>query len=97
MKLKIGTILSKLLEEQRVTLKALSKSTGVPSSTIGEWKLNRMPKNPEQVRKVSQFFGVSLHYLLFGEEDREEPFQKILKEEMFSGTFEISIKRVKIN
>lgn len=92
----IGSTLKGLLKTRRMTLKEVSIATGVPSSTLSEWLNNRSPKNPEQTRKVAQYLGVSLHFLLFGEEDSQEPIQKILKEDFFQGTFEISIKRVKL-
>jgi transcriptional regulator with XRE-family HTH domain len=92
----IGKILSKIIQDRRLTLREISKATGVPATTLAEWQANRTPKNPEQVRAVARFLGVSLHFLLFGEEDQEEPIQKILKEDLFQGTFEISIKRIKL-
>ena len=97
MSTEIGKVFSKIVQERRLTLKEISKATGVPATTLAEWQANRTPKNPVQVRAIAKFLGVSLHFLLFGEEDSEEPIQKILKEDFFSGTFEISVKRVKIN
>lgn len=94
MAVQIGSTLKELLKHRRMTLKEVSKATSVPASTLSEWLNNRSPKNPDQVRKVAQYLGVSLHYLLFGEEDREEPISKLIKEDLFNGTFEINIKRV---
>lgn len=96
MSTKIGKVFSQIVKERRLTLKEISKATGVPATTLAEWQSNRTPKNPTQVKAVSKFLGVSLHYLLFEEEDAQEPMQKILKEDFFKGTFEISIKRVKV-
>jgi transcriptional regulator with XRE-family HTH domain len=93
--LKVNTILKRLMKERGETLVSLSKTTGVPKSTISEWLSNRSP-NPVQAVKVANALGVSLHYLLFGEDDAQEAFQKIMKEDFFKGTFEISIKRVKV-
>lgn len=93
--LKIGKVLKDIMTEERHTLLSLSKATGVPKSTISEWLNNRTP-NPVQAVKVASHLGISLHYLLFGHEDSEEIVTKFLKEEVFSGTFEISIKKVKI-
>ena len=94
-KLKIGSVLRTIIGERRLTLKEISKGTGVPASTIAEWTNNRSPKNPEQAQRVAGYLGISLHHLFFGEEDREEPISKLLKEDVFSGTFEITIKRLK--
>lgn len=95
MELKIGKVLKQFMDKERHTLASISKATGVPKSTISEWLSNRSP-NPTQAVKVANHLGVSLHFLLFGKDDSQEPIQKILKEDFFKGTFEISIKRVKI-
>lgn len=96
MGIKIGPTLKELIEANRYSIKEISRSTNVPPSTIAEWLNNRSPKNPEQTQKVAKYLGVSLHYLLFGVEDSEEPLHKLLTEDVFSGTFEINIKRVRI-
>lgn len=95
--IKIGETLRELIRQKRYSLKALSKATGVPASTLGEWINNRTPKNPIYIQKVASALGVSMHYLLFGEEDSQEPITKLIAEDVFKGTFEISIKRVKID
>ncbi len=94
--LRIRIVLKKLMHENIETLASVSKATGVPKSTISEWLSNRSP-NPVQAVKVANYLGVSLHYLLFGQDDSQEPIQKILTEDFFKGTFEISVRRVKIN
>lgn len=91
--LKIALILKKLMREKNETLMSLSRATKVPKSTIADWMSSRTP-NPLQATKVAHHLGVSLHFLLFGKEDHQEPLQRIFKEELFSGTFEINIKRV---
>ncbi len=96
MKLNVGNVLTEIFRERRLTIKEVAKASGVPASTLSEWKLNRAPKNPEQALKVAEALDISLHFLLFGVEDRQEPLQKLLKEDVFSGTFEINIKRIKI-
>lgn len=83
------------MEERRHTITSISRGTSVPKSTLADWLNNRAP-NPVHAVKVAKYFGVSLHYLLFAEEDAEEPLHKLFKEDIFSGTFEINIKRVKI-
>ena len=93
--LKIGKVLKQIMDDERHTLTSISKAAGVPKSTISEWLNNRSP-NPTQAVKVANHLGVSLHYLLFGKDDAQEPIQKILKEDFFSGTFEITVKRIKL-
>lgn len=93
--LKIGNVLKRLMSDERHTLTSIAKATSIPKSTISEWLNNRAP-NPTQAVKVAKHLGVSLHFLLFGEEDSEEPLHKLLKEDFFSGTFEINIKRIRL-
>jgi transcriptional regulator with XRE-family HTH domain len=94
--LKIGTVLKRQMTDGRHTLTAISKATGIPKSTLSDWQNGRAP-HPGEAAKVANFLGISLHYLLFGTEDAQEPLHRMLKEEFFSGTFEINIKRVKIS
>lgn len=96
MTMKIGVTLQNLLKQQNLSLRELSKRSGVPYTTLQEWTGNRNPKNSIQVRKVANLLGVSMHFLLFGEEDIHEPLTKLLKEDLFSGTFEITIKKVRL-
>lgn len=91
--LMINKVLKTLMKENGETLVSLAKATGVPKSTISEWLGNRSP-NPVQAVKVANHFGVSLHFLLFGEDDKQDPIQKIIKEDFFKGTFEITVKRI---
>ena len=97
MDLKIGDTLTLLMKQKRITLKELSEATGVSTSTLHEWKSNRKPKDPALIQAVANYLGVTMHHLLFGCEDPNEPIQQIIKQDVFSGVFEINIKRVKIN
>lgn len=96
MKLKISQTLTHILESRRLTIKEVSKATGVPMSSISGWKKDNRSPHAEQAGKVARHLGVTVHFLLFGEEDHEEPLQKILKEDFFTGTFEITVKKVKL-
>lgn len=95
-KLKISEVFTALLEESKVSLREISKQTKVPVSSLSEWKKNNRNPNAEHVARVADFFGCSVHYLLFGNEDPSEPIQKIMKEEFFKGTFEITVKKVNV-
>lgn len=97
MTIKTAQVLKSFIRDRRFTIKEISQGSGVPASTIAEWANSRVPKNPLQVRKVAEFLGITTHYLLFAEEDDQEPIQKILRNDVFNGTFEISIKRVRLN
>lgn len=95
--LKISETLEELMRSRGISLRDISRATKVPVSSLSEWKSNNRHPNSVQAAKVASFLGVTLHFLLFGVEDQNEPIQKIMKEDFFKGTFEISIKRVKID
>ena len=94
--LKIGQSLTELMKAKGLTLKEIANSTGVPISTLSEWKKNHRNPNAVQVAKVADFLGCSVCFLLFREEDSNEPMQRIFREEFFKGAFEITLKRLKL-
>ena len=95
-KLKISETLISLMREKNMTLRSLAKQSGIPLSSLSEWKKSNRNPNAEDLAKVADVMECSIHYLLFGVEDPSEPIQKVLKQEFFKGTFEITLKRVKL-
>ena len=67
--MKISKVLPELLARNGVSLSHLAKETGVPKSSLFDWTTGRVPRNLNDVKKISSYFEVSLHYLLFGQED----------------------------
>jgi len=58
------------LESENIS--RLSRELKIPKTLLFEWKsANRKPafKNLPHIRKLADYFGVSLEELLFGEED----------------------------
>ena len=93
LQLKVSTVLKDLLKQKGETISSLSKATGVPKSTIGDWMASRVP-NPVQAALVANHFGVGLHYFLFGVDDLKGKSTHPSYEEILNGRFEISIRRV---
>lgn len=97
LEVKIGPTLIRLMNEQGLSLKELSFSAGIPLSTISHMRSNRQPRDISTVMAVAQALNVSLFYLLYG---RDEPSQKSefiseLVAELFSGSFEVRVKKIK--
>lgn len=92
--LKIKDVLKDLMKKRGETLLSLSQGTGVPKSTIADWMTNRTP-NPIQAVKIAKYFGVSLHFLLFGCEDPQDAENRMFFDGILDGRFEIDIRRVK--
>ena len=93
-----GENLALLLEEKRITQKELARSIGVSAKTVQEWvgKDGRIPRNPDHLRLLAEFFGVTLHYLLFRSEDPlANPWRQLETIQLHAGHYEVIIRRLK--
>ena len=54
----------KLLEENKVTAYQVCKETGIPRSTISDWKAGRYTPKVDKMRKLADYFNVPLEMLL---------------------------------
>ena len=65
---------SELLQENGVTAYKVSKATGVPQSTLSDWKRGVSYPKYDKLQKIAEYFGVSVKYLK-GETDIREDFE----------------------
>ena len=61
-------IFRQLLQKNHVTAYQVSKATGISQSTLTDWKNGRSNPKPDKLKKIADYFGVSVDYLLSGEE-----------------------------
>lgn len=61
-------IFEQLLQKHNVTPYKLSKETGIPQSTLSEWKRGRSTPKSKTMQKIADYFDVSLDYLMGREE-----------------------------
>jgi transcriptional regulator with XRE-family HTH domain len=95
-----GENLENLMADKNVSISKLAKDIDVSAKTVQEWvgKTGRVPRNLDSIKKLSEYFDVSVHFLLFGEEDNRNIINDILeKTEIHTGLYEITIKKVKHN
>lgn len=87
--------LKTLLQNKDVTVAQLSRATKISAKTLYQWLNGQSPKNLVQVRKVADFFDVTIDYLAFGiiRENKSEiaDFQN----EINVGHFEVVLKKIK--
>jgi transcriptional regulator with XRE-family HTH domain len=83
-----------LLNNKDITVAQLSRATAVPAKTIYHWLHGQSPRNLVQVKKIADYFGVTLDYLLFGQ---LAPVAGIdtLKNDILAGVFEVVLRKVK--
>jgi transcriptional regulator with XRE-family HTH domain len=58
----------KLLERDGTTAYRVAKSTGITNSKYTEWKKGTYTPKLDKLQKIAAHFGVTLEYLLTGEE-----------------------------
>lgn len=87
--------LKRLIRERGTTTGELAKKINVPSKTISDWLTGRTPRDLDAVKRCAEALGVSVHYILYGEDDRKSLIGEILeKTEIHTGMYEVSIRRV---
>ncbi len=65
-------IFAQLLEQRNLKAADVCRGTGLPSSLFSEWKRGKSIPKADKMKKIADFFGVSVEYLMTGEE-KEEP------------------------
>lgn len=65
-------IFEQLLQKYGVSAYKVAKETGVTQSTLSDWKRGRSTPKSENMKKLADYFGVSIDYLMTGKEDPSE-------------------------
>lgn len=74
-------IFEHLLQRYGVSAYKVSKATGVTQSTLSDWKRGRSTPKSENMKKIADYFGVSIDYLMTGKEGTEKEPQLKPKDE----------------
>lgn len=67
-------IFEQLLQSFGITAYKFCKETGITQSTISTWKAKRNLISGELAKKISDYFNVSVDYLLTGEEKEGDKY-----------------------
>ena len=62
-------IFESLLKMHNMTVYKVSKATGIAQSTFSDWKSGRSTPKADKLKKIADFFGVSVSYMLDGDLD----------------------------
>ena len=65
---KMYEIFEQLLQKNGLTAYKVSIETGIPQSTLSDWKRGRSTPKQDKMQKIADFFGVSLNYLMTGKD-----------------------------
>lgn len=67
-------IFEKLCKERGVTAYRVSEETGIKTSSLSGWKAGKFTPKQEKLKKIADYFGVSIEYLMTGEEKESESY-----------------------
>ena len=62
-------VLEQLLKANGLTVYRLAKETGISPTTFSEWKSGRSIPKADKMKRIADYFGVSLSYMLGDEEE----------------------------
>ena len=93
-----GENLEKLILENYRSVAEFSRHINKNRKTVGEWlgKGGSFPSKPEDIKAISLALGISVHELMFGTHDENEPLCSLTEKiEVHTGVYEISIRKIK--
>lgn len=76
-------VFAQLLAKHNVTPYKVSKATGISTVTLSDWKNGRSVPKQDKIKKIADYFGVSMEFLMTGKEDApKEKSELTAKDEM---------------
>ena len=72
-------IFEQLLQKYGLSAYKVSKETGITQSTLSGWKRGRSTPKSDNMKKIADYFGVTIDYLMTGIEEppeKESPLTK---------------------
>ena len=92
--MQLKNTLRRLLKERGISISYLSKITKVPQQTLHNWLSGTEPRSLTQVKKVADFFDVTLDYICFGIEQQKSQKIESYQDEINAGIFEVVLRRI---
>ncbi len=92
-----GLRLEQKCKAEGISVNQLAKTISVSAKTVYGWigANARLPREPMHIKALSQALGVSVNWLLFGEEEQPVSIDSLFsKAEIHTGTYTITISRV---
>lgn len=95
--MKLKYILKNLIKERGISISHLAKVSGVAQQTLHNWMSGTEPRSLTQVKRVADYFEVTLDYICFGagNEKLTNTDVKQYCDDINAGVFEVVLRRVK--
>lgn len=99
---KFSKILNELMFREKMTNIKAGRIAGVSSSTVSDWRQGASPSESiAAVKRLADHFGVSLSYLLLGEEQAGLATQKTKNGEIYidggevlNGVYQLTLRKL---
>lgn len=93
----INKILRRLLIENDMTAAQLARATGIAPQTINNWLGGQEPRKLNQLKKVADYFEITLDELVYGASSKAKEQELLIEyaDEINAGTFEVVLRKVK--
>lgn len=82
------------LRRKHLNTSQLSKLTDVPRQTLDNWLAGQEPGKVSQLKKVSDYFNMTLNEVFWGEETNHPSLDEF-NDEINAGVFEVVLRRIK--
>lgn len=69
-------IYQKLLDKNGLKNADISRATGISNMTLSDWKRGKTTPKQDKLQLIADYFGVTLDYLVNGEEKLEAPSEE---------------------
>lgn len=81
----LPAVIKRLMREMKVEISDIVSETNLPYTTIWDWTQGVIPSNPDQVKKLLEFFkkrdpDVTLELLYYGKDEDKAGMRKMLRE-----------------
>lgn len=70
-------IFEQLLQKRGITAYRVSKDTGITQTLLSNWKNGKSVPNMHNLKKIADYFNVTIDYLLEGEEKKDNDFSEL--------------------
>ena len=92
--MELKRVLKELLRQRNITVQDLAEATQIAPSSIRTWISGASPRNLDDLRAVSKYFGVSVDYLLWDDGPVTIPnFEEHQLDTAFKGWIYVDLKR----
>jgi len=92
--MQLNKILKSLLQKRGLSITSLSKDTGIPIQTLHNWLNGAEPRSFSQVKRVADYFEITLDEICYGIKPSNELIDSY-EDEINAGVFEVVLRRIK--